>query len=50
MNNFTTVQEFSRTPENTQGNKVLFTVQGHQPVFIANSQGRSLALKDVWQP
>jgi len=29
MNNFATVQELSKMPENTQGNKMFFKDQGH---------------------
>jgi len=29
MNNLKTIQDFSRTPENTQGQQNVFKIQGH---------------------
>jgi len=39
MNNFTTFQEFSRTPENTQGQLTVFQGSRTQPVL--QIQGKS---------
>jgi len=37
MNNLKTIQEFSRTPENIQGQQEIFQESGTKRVLIANS-------------
>jgi len=49
MNNLKIIQEFSRTPENIQGQQDVFQESRAKRVLIANSR-QFLALKDVWQP
>jgi len=47
MNSTKTIQKFSRTPENIQGQQDVY--QGHNK-FWQQIQGQFLTLKDVWQP
>jgi len=49
MDSFTIIQELWRTPENSQGQQNVFQGSRTYP-FLIEIQGKSLALKDVWQP
>jgi len=49
MNNFTTVQELSRTREILKDNKMFFKDRGHNQL-CKQIQGKFLAHKDDWQP